>query len=145
MSAKEVTSTEKKKRKANFSPSETALLVNLAEKDLSTIRGKFSSTVSNLKKQIVWQKITEQINSLGFEKRTCKEVKEKWNNLKQNAKTIHAGLVKSRTKTGGGPAAKPPTSTMDKVITLFEDEPSFSGIQGGFESGLSSCLGRFYS
>ena len=67
---------------------ETTLLVDLVEKNLATLRGKFSSTVTNIRKQKIWQDITSQINSLGYEKRTAVKVREKWRNMTQNAKKI---------------------------------------------------------
>ena len=133
---------EKKKRKANFSSAETTLLVDLVEKNLATLRGKFSSTVTNIKKQKIWEDITTQVNSLGYEKRTAVEVREKWRNMTQNAKKINSGLKKSLRKTGGGPEAKPADATTEKLINLFHDEPSFSGIQGGLDSGEPSCSSK---
>ena len=58
------------------------------------------------------------------------------------AKKTNSGLLKSQRKTGGGPAEKPPTSTTAKISSLLGDEPSFSGIQGGFDSE-SPSLGKF--
>ncbi|XP_046862662.1 uncharacterized protein LOC124456216 isoform X2 [Xenia sp. Carnegie-2017] len=43
--------------------------------------------------------------------------------------------MSSQRKTGGGPATKPPPLTTEKIINILGDETSFSGIQGGFESG----------
>ena len=42
-----------KKRKHNFTSAECNLLVNLVEQNLETLRGQFSSTVTNAKKQKV--------------------------------------------------------------------------------------------
>ena len=95
-----------------------------------------------MRKQKIWQDITSQLNSLGYEKRTAVEVREKWQNMTQNAKKISSGLKKSRKKTGGGPEAKPADATTEKLINLFHDEPSFSGIQGGFDSGEPLCSGK---
>ncbi len=131
-----------KKRKQNFTSAECSLLVDLVEKNLGTLRGQFSSTITNAKKQQLWETIASKINSLGYEKRTPAEVREKWRNMAQVAKKTNSGLLKSQRKTGGGPAEKPPTSTTAKIISLLGDEPSFSGIQGGFESE-SPSLGKF--
>ncbi len=51
--------------------------------------------------------------------------------------------MQSQRKTGGGPAAKPLATTTEKIISLLSDEPSFLGIQGGFESGVSCDSGKF--
>ena len=93
---------------------ETTLLVDLVEKNLATLRGKYSSTVTNIRKQKIWQDITSQINSLGYEKRTAVKVREKWRNMTQNAKKIISDLKKSRRKTGGGPEAKSADATVTK-------------------------------
>jgi len=53
----------------------------------------------------------------------------------QIAKKTNSGIMRSQKKTGGGPPVKPPTTTTEKIINLLSDEPSFSGIEGGFESG----------
>ena len=45
-------------------------------------------------------------------------------------------------KTGGGHEAKPADATTEKLINLFHDEPSFSGIQEGFNSGKPLCSGK---
>ena len=132
-----------KKRKQNFTSAECSLLVNLVEQNLETLRGQFSSTITNAKKQKLWESIASQINSLGYEKRTPIEIREKWRNMAQIAKKTNSGIMRSRRKTGGGPAEKPPTATTAKIISLLGDEPSFSGIQGGFESGVFSDSGKF--
>ena len=62
--------------------------------------------------------------------------------MTQNAKKINSGLKKSVRETGGGPEAKPADVTTEKLINLFRDEPSFSGIQGGLDSGEPSCSGK---
>ena len=132
-----------KKRKQNFTSAECALLVDLVEKNMDTLRGQFSSSITNIKKQELWKSIASRINSLGYEKRTPSEIRDKWRNLSQIAKKINTGIMQSQRKTGGGPPAKPPSATTEKIINLLSDEPSFSGIQGGLESaGVSSCSGR---
>lgn len=42
---------------------------------------------------------------------------------------------KSIGKTGWGKAAPPPKETSLKIIELIGDEPGFSGIEGGIDSG----------
>lgn len=144
MSAQPAQQMQGKKRKQNFTSAECNLLVDLVEKNMDTLRGKFSSTLTNAKKQKLWETISNKISSLGYEKRTPTEIRGKWRNMAQIAKKTNSGLMQSQRKTGGGPAAKPPTSTTSKIISLLGDEPSFSGIHGGFESGVcSSSSGKF--
>ena len=143
MSAQQKSDEKGTKRKQNFTAAECSLLVDLVEKNMDTLRGQFSSTITNAKKQKLWETMASQINSLGHEKRTSKEIREKWRNMAQIAKKNNSGILQSQRKTGGGPAAKPPTTTTAKIISLLSDEPSFSGIQGGFESGVPSDSGNF--
>ena len=87
MSAKGVANPKQgKKRKRNFTPTECNLLVNLVEQNLVTLRGQFSNTVTNAKKQKLWETITSKVNSLGYEKRTRIEIREKLPNMTQIAK-----------------------------------------------------------
>ena len=118
---------EKKKRKANFTAAETTLLVDLVEKNLPTLRGKFSSTVTNIRKQKIWQDITSQLSSLGYEKRTAVEVREKWRNMTQNAKKISSGLKKSRRRTGGDPEL---TRQPKKLLIFFMTSLPSRGFKG---------------
>ena len=118
---------EKKKRKANFTAAETTLLVDLVEKNLPTLRGKFSSTVMNIRKQKIWQDITSQLSSLGYEKRTAVEVREKWRNMTQNAKKISSGLKKSRRRTGGDPEL---TRQPKKLLIFFMTSLPSRGFKG---------------
>ena len=46
-----------KKRKENFNSEECNLLVNIVEQNLDTLRGQFSSTITNAKKE----KLSESI------------------------------------------------------------------------------------
>ena len=131
-----------KKRKQNFTYAECALLVDLVEKNMDTLRGQFSSSITNAKKQELWKTIASRINSLGYEKRTPSEIRDKWRNMTQIAKKTNSGIMYSQRKTGGGPPVKPPSTTTEKIINFLGDEPSFSGIPGGLESGVSSCSGR---
>ena len=48
---------EEKKRKQNFNSEECNLLVNIVEQNLDTLRGQFSSTITNAKKQKLWETI----------------------------------------------------------------------------------------
>ena len=69
---------QRKKRKQNFTSAECALLVDLVEKNMDTLHGQFSSTITNVKKQELWKSIASCINSLGYEKRTPNEIRDKW-------------------------------------------------------------------
>ena len=52
-----------------------------------------------------------------------------------NAKKEHNKISNDRKKTGGGRKPNSPKGETLKIIDLFGDDPSFSGISGGIESG----------
>ena len=66
----------KRPRKPNFTPAECAVIFEEAEENLSIIKSKFSSTLSNKNKSRVWEEITSKVNALGVCKRSVAEVKE---------------------------------------------------------------------
>ena len=70
-----------RKPKQNFNSVECNLQVNIVEQNLATLRGQFPSTITNAKKQKLWETITSQINS--YQKRTPIEIREKWQNMSQ--------------------------------------------------------------
>ena len=63
----------KRPRKPNFTPAECAVIFEEAEENLSIIKSKFSSTLSNKNKSRVWEEITSKVNSLGVCKRQQKK------------------------------------------------------------------------
>ena len=65
---------------------------------MDTLRGQFSSTITNAKKQKLWETMASQINSLGHEKRTPKEIREKWRNMAQLAKKTILGYSSLKEK-----------------------------------------------
>ena len=46
---------------------------------------------------------------------------------------------KERKKTGGGPAPKAPSAATAKIIELFKETPSFTGLEG-FETGAGKLI-----
>lgn len=125
----------KRSRKPNFSPSECTLILQAAEDNLAVIRNKFSSVLTNKKKAEVWQMMTEKVNALGVAKRTTDEVKDKWRTMVSSAKKDFSREKIQKQKTGGGKAPKLVSEVNRRIMDLFGDEPAFSGIPGGIESG----------
>ena len=126
---------EKIPRKANFSPAECQLILQCAEDNLHILRGKFSNNLMNKRKKEVWQSICDRINSLGVVSRSVKEVKEKWRVMCGLARKEVANRRRSLGQTGGGKAPPPPNETFHRIIELIRDEPGFTGIDGGIQSG----------
>ena len=121
----------KKARKPNFSAAEYELILQLAEEKLAIIREKFSNNITNQKRNEVWQSIFDKVNALGFAKRSCKDIKEKWRAMCGMARKDMV-QEKSPKKTGGGKAPPPPRQTSQRIIELFGKELGFSGIVGGY-------------
>lgn len=133
-------------RKPNFSAAECALVLQLAEENIDIIRDKFSSTLTNKKKNEMWQAICDRVNALGVAKRTPNDIREKWRAMRGEARKDLGKENYSQKKTGGGKAQAALKPTSQRIIDLFGDEPGFSGIHGGIESGeyMSMCHAQLY-
>ena len=129
----------KQTRKPNFSSAERALILQLVEENSEIIWEKFSSTITNKRKPAVWQNICEKINALGAAKRSATDIKEKWRTMRNEVRKDM-----SREKTGGGKAPAPVKPTNQRILSLLGDEPGFSGIQGGIESGKWLVMRKKY-
>ena len=125
----------KRARKPNFTAAECTLILEAAEENIEIIKSKFSNTLGNKNKIRIWEQITERVNSLGVCKRSVIEIKEKWRGMVSSAKKEHNKVGTERRKTGGGRKPDSPKGETLKLIQLFGDDPSFSGISGGIESG----------
>jgi molecular chaperone DnaK (HSP70) len=134
MAASDTQDAKRKQRKQNFSVSEIAVLTEKVEENISIIQSKFTNAVTNKRKNLIWDVITASVNSVGVDNRTVQEVKDKWKNLQSTAKKVFSGFRKQTKKTGGGPAPKPPSAATTKIIDMFKETPSFTGLQG-FETG----------
>ena len=78
--------TKDRKRKQNFSVYEIEVITDNVKKNLDLIQSKLTNAVTNKKKQMLWEEITQAVNAVGTAKRTVTEVKEKWKNLHSTAK-----------------------------------------------------------
>ena len=120
----------KRDRKRNFSMDETRILREEFEKNKDVLESKLTNTVTNSRKNEIWKAIVEKINSLGCERRTTEEVKNKWRNICSSAKCTWNTYKRERLITGGGTPPKPPSEEVQKVIDIFEGQPRFEGLQG---------------
>ncbi|XP_041349160.1 myb/SANT-like DNA-binding domain-containing protein 4 [Gigantopelta aegis] len=124
------------KRKANFDIREISLIVENVSENIGTIKSKLTNSVTNNLKKQVWQSITDQVNSVGVERSDRDDVKEKRRSMYTSAKKKNAEYKKSLTKTGGGPSSKELSPKTQKIVDLFSDDPSFSGLNGGMETAI---------
>ena len=133
----------KKSRKSNFSASEIAVLTKKYEESIEILQSKFTKSVTNAKKNKVWEEFAAAVNAVGVTLRTTQEVKDKWKNLQCTAKKEFSGFKKEQKKTGGGPAPSNPSEATLKIIEMFSETPSFTGLQGfetgGFTNGNLLC------
>lgn len=124
----EVTKVERK-RKPNFSVNEISVIKERVRKNLETIQSKLTNSITNKKKRQIWEEITKDVNAVGKENRTVKEVKDKWKNLHSTLKEF-SSFKREIKKTGGGPKPKPPSQSSKQIIEIFEDTPAFAGLRG---------------
>ena len=107
----------------------------MSKKNLDLIQSKLTNAVTNKKKQMLWEEITQAVNAVGTAKRTVTEVKDKWKNLHSIAKKEFAEFKRETKITGGGRPPKLPSAASKEIIEVLEDTPAFSGLIG-FETGL---------
>ena len=96
----------------------------MVQENMSTLRSKLTTAVTNSRKNSIWKNIAVQINSLGslgLHYRTDKEVKTKWQNMQTSAKKQYADRKKYATQTGGGPPAKELSNETEKIVDMMKD------------------------
>ena len=121
----------RKARKQNFSASKIAILTEKVEENLSIIQSKLTNSVTNQK---IMKYGVKSVNAAGVARRTTTEVREKWKNLHAQAKKEFTVLAKEQKKTGGGEAPKMPSAATAKIIDLFRETPSFTGLESKGEN-----------
>ena len=128
---------DKKSRKPNFIASEISVLTEKYEENMEILQSKLTNSVTNAKKNQVWDNIAAAVNADGVAPSTTQEVKDKWKNLQSIDKKEFSGFKNERKKTGGGLAPPNPSEATLKIIDMFCETPSFTGLQG-FETGRFS-------
>ncbi|XP_046372613.1 uncharacterized protein LOC124146387 [Haliotis rufescens] len=106
----------------NFDSSEIQLIAELVEKHISILNSKLCSTVTHERKKAIW--------ALGVCQRTTKEIKTKWTNMHQAAKREFSNRQLDMRKTGGGPCIAPLSTTSEKIVDIYKERPSFTGLTG---------------
>ena len=119
---------QKRPRKTNLSDSEITVLTEKVKKYLDLFRSKFSNNVTNPKKNTAWLEITEAVNAVGVACHTVQEVRDKRKNLTSTAKKEFSDFGKEQRKTGGDPAPQKPSNATAKIIEIFKETPSFTGL-----------------
>ena len=141
--------TVERKRKLNFSISEVNKITELVEENIDVIQSKFTNSVTNKRKKEIWAKIADQVTAIGVANRSVQDVKDKWKNLQSTAKKEFVLQRRSFGQTGGGPPCKKSKEATEKIMRLFENAPSFTGLHGFETSGkfkhyFRASLGMLY-
>ena len=77
---------KKQQRKNNFSTDEIRVLIEEYDVKRDIFEGKYSNTLTNIKKKSAWQEVTSKVKALGVDSTTVEEIKIKWKNLCSSAK-----------------------------------------------------------
>ncbi|GAB1609096.1 myosin-G heavy chain-like [Argonauta hians] len=81
---------KKRSKKRNFSEKEVAILTREYENHMIILNSKLTNSITNQKKQRIWERITDAINAVGINRRRVSEVKEKWRNMQRKARRMFA-------------------------------------------------------
>lgn len=122
------------KRSLNWSPTEEEALANAITKYGDVIKGKFTLSLTNIKKKDAWEGIVNLVNAADGNNMDLEQVKKKYYNMTSSTKRIESSNQRVRKKTGGGESEVIPlTGTQEKILSTI---PSvlINGIEGGFDT-----------
>lgn len=129
------TQDKKRGRAANFSEAELTILGDEMAKNHKLLTSKHSDTVTNRRKQDLWQSITDSINAVSETRRTVKQVRKKWETLSSQVKSKGAKNKREAAKTGGGPPPPPLTPMEENILGILGDTATV-GIAGSIDSSM---------
>ena len=72
-------------RKANFTPQELRMLIDVCRQNAPILLNRFNSADIKFRKAQIWEEITSLINRLGVAHRKSIDVRKKWIDLKSTA------------------------------------------------------------
>ena len=108
----------KRPRKPNFTPAECAVIFEEAEENLSIIKSKFSSTLSNKNKSRVWEEITTKLNALGVCKRSVVE-----SSIVPDPLSMPVALPDTQLNSSSSSAESLPVSLPSKTSAKLPEQP----------------------
>ncbi|KAJ1097835.1 hypothetical protein NDU88_002951 [Pleurodeles waltl] len=119
----------RKKRKCRFSAEEQEILVKEVTEHQHQLF--ITSKLPISRREAIWQKIVDKINSVAEERRTVTECKKRWHDCKRRTKEKMARNRKAALQTGGGsPAHQEALDHMEKMVAAVIPEEIVTGIQG---------------
>lgn len=114
-----------------------SILIKAFEERIGVLKAVCKSAEVNKKKVLAWQEITDIVNANdGKTSRTIDQVKTRYKNIYNSTKKKLGNLKKSASKTGGGSAGAKLSTAENKVLELFSETPTFTGIAGSRESAI---------
>ncbi|XP_064410443.1 t-SNARE domain-containing protein 1-like [Latimeria chalumnae] len=115
-------------RKRRFSCEEVERIVEGVDWATNVLLG--TGTTSLAQKDQQWQRITNQVNALGYCRCGVTEVKHKWRDLRMTVKKKMANIARAKRATGGGP---PPAglTLLEEVISKHISAVEVQGIPEG--------------
>ncbi len=124
--------------RSSFSLDETKRLIELYEENRALLTGTDKKCGAESRRKAKWEEVTRIINSEFGKNFSVNSVKNRWQNVKSDAKQAMQGAKKVRKKTGGGsPESEPQlTETQQAIVNLEEETAAFSGIPGALETSL---------
>jgi len=126
-------------RANNFKSSEGETLINEVEKRKAKLFGALSPFLTKSAKASEWKLVAEEVSKVSSVKRSAKEVKQRWKNMKSvSKKTLGTKMnLPFMNKTGGGEARDQLSSSEVRMLGII-GESSVCGVSGGFDTSASS-------
>lgn len=102
------------------------------------LHGAANKRTSAARKQEILKGVTRDINALGFERRTPKEIGKKWHNLKRRVRDKLSKIRAHVRSTGGGPACRIKLTPSEEAIATVLANEQVKGVEG-VDTGEVSC------
>ena len=117
-------------RKLNFTPEEKELIIEGLNKYGPCLYGALTGTTSKVEKDRILLEITTQVNALGVEARTPRDIMKKINDLWCLVKEKMAKIRRHASGTGGGPATNITLTSEEQVIARCLEREQVEGLEG---------------
>ncbi|KAI1705929.1 myb/SANT-like DNA-binding domain-containing protein [Ditylenchus destructor] len=122
-----------------FTKDETERLIDLIEEQKEDLFPNSRKLDSSKHSAQAWQDVCDKLNIEYPDgpRKTVDQLRKKYKNIKQRAKQDHQERKRHQGGTGGGPPKKQSSSELfDKVQTMYDGTPSFSGLTSGMETPI---------
>ena len=120
----------KDKRKKNFTPEEKAIIIDAMSRHDKYLHGSESGTTSTVHKDEILAEIATQVNALGHEDRSPKDIGKKINVLRRLVKEKVAKMRRHSRGTGGGPALNITLTPDEQDIARCLEREQVEGLEG---------------